>query len=442
MSINVIIMGAAGRDFHNFNVYFRDNDLYRVVAFTATQIPDIEGRRYPPALAGSLYPEGIAIEPEEELERLIREHGVQQVVFAYSDVPHQHVMDIASRIIAWGADFRLMGTDSTMIESRKPLVSICAVRTGCGKSQTTRRVAEVLREAGRNVVVIRHPMPYGDLEKQRVQRFATIEDMKSQGCTIEEMEEYEPHILDGTVVYAGVDYEAILRQAEEEADVVLWDGGNNDYSFYRADFEIVIVDPHRVGHELSYYPGQTNLWRADCIVINKIETADPDDVIELRENIAAANPDAVVIDAASPFTVSDAKEIRGKQVLVIEDGPTLTHGEMQYGVGVIAAYKFGAAGLVDPRPFAVGTIAQTYEKYPNIGELLPAMGYGEQQIRDLEATINATDCDVVVVATPVDLKRILKIEKPACRVTYELQEIGKPTLADVLLQQCEKWDSR
>ena len=442
MSINVIIMGAAGRDFHNFNVYFRDNDLYRVVAFTATQIPDIEGRRYPPALAGSLYPEGIAIEPEEELERLIREQGVQQVVFAYSDVPHQYVMDVASRVIAWGADFRLMGTNSTMIESRKPVVSVCAVRTGCGKSQTTRRVADVLKEAGRKVVVIRHPMPYGDLEAQRVQRFATIEDMKSQGCTIEEMEEYEPHILDGTVVYAGVDYEAILRRAEEEADVILWDGGNNDYSFYRADFEIVIVDPHRVGHELSYYPGQANLWRADCIVINKIETADPDDVIELRENIAAANPDAVVVDAASPFAVSDAAAIRGKRVLVIEDGPTLTHGEMQYGVGVIAAYKYGAAELVDPRPFAVGTIAQTYERYPNIGELLPAMGYGEQQIRDLEATINATDCDAVVVATPVDLKRILKIEKPACRVTYELQEIGKPTLADVLLQQSEKWDSR
>jgi predicted GTPase len=432
MSINVIIMGAAGRDFHNYNVYFRDNDKYKVVAFTATQIPDIEGRLYPAALAGKLYPKGIPIEPEEKLEELIRKHKVEQVVFSYSDVTHQYVMDVASRVLAWGADFRLMGTEHTMVKSTKPVVSVCAVRTGCGKSQTTRRVVEVLKKLGKKCAVIRHPMPYGDLEKQRVQRFASIDDMKKQGCTIEEMEEYEPHIEKGSVVFAGVDYEAILREAEKEADVIVWDGGNNDFSFYKSDFEIVVVDPHRVGHELTYYPGQTNLWRADCIVINKIETADPDDVIELRENIAEANPDAIVIDAASPFLVSKSELIRGKRVLVIEDGPTLTHGEMQYGVGVIAAYKYGAAELVDPRPFAVGTIAETFMKYPDAGELLPAMGYGEQQVRDLEATINATDCEVVIVATPIDLLRIVKVNKPTCRVTYELQEIGKPTLEDVL----------
>lgn len=432
MSENVIIMGAAGRDFHNFNVYFRDNENYKVIAFTATQIPDIEGRRYPAALAGALYPQGIPIEPEEKLEELIREHDVNQVIFAYSDVSHVYVMDRASKVMAWGADFRLMGADSTMIESTKPLVSICAVRTGCGKSQTTRRVVEVLRGFGKKSAVIRHPMPYGDLEAQRVQRFAGIEDMSAHGCTIEEMEEYEPHIDTGSVVFAGVDYEAILREAEKEADVVIWDGGNNDFPFYRCDVEIVVTDPHRVGHELTYYPGQTNLLRADCVVINKIETADPDDVIELRENIASMNPDAVVIDAASPIVVTDAGEIRGKRVLVVEDGPTLTHGEMQYGAGVIAAYKFGAAELVDPRPFAVGSIVETFEKYPDTGEVLPAMGYGERQIRDLEATINSTDCDAVVIGTPIDLKRVLKVNKPTCRVTYELQEIGKPTLAEFL----------
>ncbi len=435
MSINVIIMGAAGRDFHNFNVYFRDNERYRIVAFTATQIPDIEGRRYPASLAGKLYPDGIPIEAEDKIEELIREFNVEQVVFSYSDVPHQVVMDIASHVLAWGADFRLLGTDHTMVKSTKPVISVCAVRTGCGKSQTTRRVAEVLKSFGKKIAVIRHPMPYGDLEKQRVQRFASLEDMKKQGCTIEEMEEYEPHIVEGSVVFAGVDYEAILREAEKEADVILWDGGNNDFSFYKSDFEITVVDPHRVGHELSYYPGQTNLLRADCIVINKIETADPDDVMELRENIAEANPDAVVIDAASPFFVDNSELIRGKRVLVIEDGPTLTHGEMQYGVGVIAAYKFGAAELVDPRPYAVGTIAETFEKYPDTGELLPAMGYGEQQVRDLETTINATDCDVVIVATPIDLQRIVKVNKPTCRVTYALQEIGKPTLEDVLKER-------
>jgi predicted GTPase len=434
MSINVIIMGAAGRDFHNFNVYFRDNDSYNVVAFTATQIPDIEGRRYPASLAGRLYPKGIPIEPEAELEALIRKYKVEQVIFAYSDVPHQYVMDIACRVLAWGADFRLMGTDHTMVKSTKPVISICAVRTGCGKSQTTRKVVEVLKKHGKKSAVIRHPMPYGDLEKQKVQRFATIADMKKHGCTIEEMEEYEPHIMNGSVVFAGVDYEAILREAEKEAQVIVWDGGNNDFSFYKSDFEIVVVDPHRVGHELTYYPGQTNLWRADCVVINKIETADPDDVIELRENIAEANPDAIVVDAASPFMVSNAGLIRGKRVLVIEDGPTLTHGEMQYGVGVIAAYKYGAAELVDPRPYAVGAIAETFKKYPDAGELLPAMGYGEQQIRDLEATINATECDVVIIATPIDLERIIRVNKPTCRVTYELQEIGKPTLEEVITE--------
>jgi predicted GTPase len=432
MKINVIIMGAAGRDFHNFNVYFRDNERYNVVAFTATQIPDIEGRRYPASLAGKLYPNGIPIEPEDNLEDLIVRHKINQVVFAYSDVPHVYVMDRASKVMAWGADFRLMGADSTMVKAQKPVVSVCAVRTGCGKSQTTRRVVEVLKGFGKQVAVIRHPMPYGDLEAQKVQRFASLEDMTRHGCTIEEMEEYEPHISRGSVVFAGVDYEAILREAEKEADVIVWDGGNNDFSFYRSDVEIVVTDPHRVGHELTYYPGQTNLLRAHCIVINKIETADPDDVIELRENIASANPDAVVIDAASPFVVTDPGLIRGKRVLVIEDGPTLTHGEMQYGAGVIAAYKYGAAELIDPRPYAVGTIAETFEKYPDTGEVLPAMGYGEKQIRDLEATINGTDCDVVVIATPVDLKRFLKLNRPTCRVTYELQEIGKPTLADFL----------
>ncbi len=442
MPKKVIIMGAAGKDFHTFNTCYRGKKDFEVVAFTATQIPDIEGREYPAALAGEGYPEGIPIMIEGQLPDIIEKYGVDQVVFAYSDVSYEYVAERKKMVEDCGAEFTTAPVEETMIPSNKPVIAICAVRTGCGKSQTARKALRILRDKGHKVVAVRHPMPYGDLSRQVCQRFETIGDMERHKCTIEEMEEYEPHIDMGAVVFAGVDYEKILREAEREADVVLWDGGNNDYSFYRADFEIVIVDPHRVGHELSYYPGQTNLWRADCIVINKIETADPDDVIELRENIAAANPDAVVVDAASPFAVSDAAEIRGKRVLVIEDGPTLTHGEMQYGVGVIAAYKYGAAGLVDPRPFAVGSIAQTYEKYPNIGELLPAMGYGEQQIRDLEATINATDCDAVVVATPVDLKRILKIEKPACRVTYELQEIGKPTLADVLLQQCEKWDSR
>jgi predicted GTPase len=432
MSKKIIIIGAAGRDFHNFNTYFRDNDDYEVVAFTAAQIPDIEGRRYPAALAGKLYPNGIPIEPEEDLKQLISKHGVQQCVFSYSDVPHQVVMDIASKVLAWGSDFRLMGCDATMVKSSKPVVSICAVRTGCGKSQTTRRVAEVLKDMGKKVAIIRHPMPYGDLEAQRVQRFASIQDLEKHKCTIEEMEEYEPHIDRGNVVFAGVDYEAIVREAEKEADVILWDGGNNDFPFYQSDFEIVVADPHRVGHELSYYPGQTNFIRADVIVINKIDTADPDDVIELRENLQMANPSAVVVDAASPLTVENGHTITGKRVLVVEDGPTLTHGEMQYGAGVMAAFKFGALELVDPRPFAVGTIAETFEKYPDTGELLPAMGYGGQQVKDLEATIAATDCDVVIIGTPIDLNRIVKIDKPTCRVKYDLQELGHPTLEELL----------
>jgi predicted GTPase len=432
MSKKIIIIGAAGRDFHNFNTYFRDNDDYEVVAFTAAQIPDIEGRRYPAALAGKLYPNGISIEPEEDLQQLINKHGVQQCVFSYSDVPHQFVMDIASKVLAWGSDFRLMGCNATMVKSSKPVVSICAVRTGCGKSQTTRRVAEVLKDMGKKVAIIRHPMPYGDLEAQRVQRFASIQDLEKHKCTIEEMEEYEPHIDRGNVVFAGVDYEAIVREAEKEADIILWDGGNNDFPFYQSDFEIVVADPHRVGHELSYYPGQTNFIRADVIVINKIDTADPDDVIELRENLQMANPSAVVVDAASPLTVENGHTITGKRVLVVEDGPTLTHGEMQYGAGVMAAFKFGASELVDPRPFAVGTIAETFEKYPDTGELLPAMGYGGQQVKDLEATIAATDCDVVIIGTPIDLNRIVKIDKPTCRVKYDLQELGHPTLGELL----------
>jgi predicted GTPase len=438
MKSKVVIIGAAGRDFHNFNVYFRDNDQYEVVAFTAAQIPDIEGRSYPASLAGKLYPAGIPIRAEEELEQIIKENGINQAVFSYSDVPHQTVMDLASRVLAWGADFRLMGTDATMVKSTKPVVSICAIRTGCGKSQTTRRVAEVLKEMGKKVAVIRHPMPYGDLEAQAVQRFASIDDLKRHKCTIEEMEEYEPHITRGNVVFAGVDYERILREAEKEADVILWDGGNNDFPFYKSDLEIVVVDPHRVGHELSYYPGQTNLWRADVIVINKIDTADPDDVIELRENILMANPRAIVIDAASPVSVENGDIITGKRVLVIEDGPTLTHGEMQYGAGIIAAYKFGAAELIDPRPYAVGTIADTFEKYPEIGELLPAMGYGDEQVKDLEATVAATDCDVVIIATPIDLNRIIKIDKPNVRVGYDLQELGRPTVKDVLAKKFGK----
>jgi predicted GTPase len=431
--IRVIIMGAAGRDFHNFNVFFRDNDQYEVVAFTATQIPNIEGRIYPAQLAGSLYPQGIAIYAEHELTHLIRELKAHQVIFAYSDVPHEVVMHKASEALAAGADFRLMGANSTMLKSRKPVVSIGAVRTGCGKSQTTRCVCEILKEMGKKVVAVRHPMPYGDLVAEAVQRFADFGDLDRYRCTIEEREEYEPHLSRGTIVYAGVDYEAILRQAEMEADIVVWDGGNNDMPFFRPDLHIVVTDPHRAGHELTYHPGEANLRMADVVVINKIDTADLAQTSRVRANVANLVPDAIIIDAASPILVDNPAAIRGKRVLVIEDGPTLTHGEMAYGAGIVAARRFGAAEIIDPRPYAVGTIAETFEKYPATGPLLPAMGYGAQQIGDLEATINATPCEMVIAATPVDLRHVLKnISHPMERVDYELQEIGRPTLADVL----------
>ncbi|OQX85736.1 GTPase [candidate division KSB1 bacterium 4484_87] len=428
----IIIMGAAGRDFHNFNLRYRDNEEFEVVAFTATQIPDIEGRVYPAELAGKLYPNGIPIHPEEKLAELIKEYKAEGVVFAYSDVPHEYVMHKAAQVNAAGADFILMGTESTMLKSKVPVISVCAIRTGCGKSQTTRRVSEILRSWGKKVVAIRHPMPYGDLAAQKVQRFASYEDMDKHKCTIEEREEYEPHIDRGVVVYAGVDYGAILEEAEKEADIIIWDGGNNDTPFYKPDLNIVVTDPHRAGHELTYYPGETNLRMADVIVINKIDTADYEDVEYLRENIREVNPDAIVIDGASPLVVENPELIRGKRALVVEDGPTLTHGEMTYGAGVVAAEKFGASELVDPRPWVVGKIAETYEKYPEIGMLLPAMGYGEQQVKDLEKTVNAVDCDVVVIGTPIDLRRVINIEKPAVRVMYDLQEIGKPDLEEVL----------
>jgi len=425
-------MGAAGRDFHNFNVYFRDNADYEVVAFTATQIPDIDGRTYPAALAGKLYPEGIPIHAEDDLVKLIKEHNVEQVIFAYSDVPHEVVMHKASAVLAAGADFRLMGINSTQIKSTKPVVSVCAVRTGSGKSQTTRRVSMVLRGMGYKVAAIRHPMPYGDLVKQAVQRYADYSDLDKHECTIEEREEYEPHLDNGVIVYAGVDYEKILRQAEQEVDIVLWDGGNNDFPFYVPDLKIVVADPHRPGHEVSYHPGETNAYDADVFVINKVDTASPESVITVRNNLAKVNPEAVVIEAASPLFVDNPEEIRGKRVLVIEDGPTLTHGEMAYGAGWVAARRFGAAEIVDPRPFAVRSIKETYEKYPKTGPILPAMGYGEAQTRDLEATITKADVDLVIIGTPIDLNRIIKIKKPTQRVRYELQEIGQPTLEDLL----------
>jgi predicted GTPase len=431
--IRVIIMGAAGRDFHNFNVFFRDNEQYEVVAFTATQIPNIEGRVYPAQLAGSLYPQGIAIYAEHELTNLIRKLKVHQVVFAYSDVPHEYVMHKASEALAAGADFRLMGADSTMLKSRKPVVSIGAVRTGSGKSQTTRCVCEILKEMGKKVVAVRHPMPYGDLVAQAVQRFATFDDLDRYRCTIEEREEYEPHLSRGTIVYAGVDYAAILRQAEEEADIVVWDGGNNDLPFFRPDLHIVVADPHRAGHELTYHPGEANLRMADVVVINKIDTADLAQTSKVRNNVVQVAPEAIIVDAASPILVDNPAIIRGKRVLVIEDGPTLTHGEMAYGAGIVAARRFGAAEIIDPRPYAVGSIAETFKKYPATGPLLPAMGYGRQQIEDLEATINATPCEMVIAATPVDLRHVLKdLRHPMERVDYELQEIGRPTLSDVL----------
>jgi len=436
--IRTIIMGAAGRDFHNFNTFYRDNDKYEVVAFTATQIPNIEGRKYPAELAGGLYPEGIPIHPESDLQDLIRDKKIDQVVFAYSDVPYEYVMHKASLVNATGADFRLMGTENTMVKSTKPVVAVCAVRTGSGKSQTTRRVSLILREMGYKVAAIRHPMPYGDLVKQKVQRFADYSDLDKHECTIEEREEYEPHIDNGVIVYAGVDYEAILREAEKEVDIVLWDGGNNDFPFYVSDLLIVVADPHRPGHEMRYYPGETNVRMADVFVINKVDTADPDNVISVRNNLYNLNPDALVIEGASPLFVDDPDAIRGKRVLVVEDGPTLTHGEMAYGAGFVAARRFGAGEIVDPRPFAVGAIKATYEKYPNTGIILPAMGYGDAMMRDLEETINKMDVDVVVSGTPIDLTRVIKINKPIQRVRYELQEIGEPTLKSILTKKFGK----
>lgn len=428
----VIIMGAAGRDFHNFNTYFRNNNDYEVVAFTATQIPDIEGRVYPASIAGELYPEGIPIYPEEELSALIKKHNVDQVIFAYSDVSHETVMHKASQVLACGADFRLMGPDNTMIKSKAPVIAVTAVRTGSGKSQTTRYVAQTLTERGKKVAIIRHPMPYGNLEEQVVQRFASYADLDKHKCTIEEREEYEPHIDLGLVVYAGVDYEKILHQAEAEADVILWDGGNNDLPFYNTDLHIVVVDPHRAGHETAYHPGEANLRKADIALINKVDSADPTDVEKVKATITAVNPQAKIIMANSPITVDDPEAVAGKKVLVIEDGPTLTHGEMAYGAGVIAAEKLGAAELIDPRPFAVGSIKDTFAKYNHLSRLLPAMGYGQIQIEELERTINDSPAELVLIGTPIDLRRIMKLDKPALRVRYDLEEIGDQELAKTL----------
>ncbi len=428
----VLILGAAGRDFHNFNTVYRGDPAFKVVAFTATQIPDIDGRRYPAELAGEGYPDGIPIVDESEMSSLIKEHGIDEVVFSYSDVPYERVMHLGAIAMASGADFKLLGDPRTMIKSSKPVVSICAVRTGCGKSQTTRRVAELLKAQGKKVVAIRHPMPYGDLAAQRVQRFAEPEDLIRHKCTIEEIEEYEPHISTGTIIYAGVDYEAILREAEKEADVILWDGGNNDLPFYKPDLEIVVADPLRAGNELTYYPGEANLRRADVVIINKIDTAPAEAIETVRSNIREVNPEAIILDAASPVSVDDTKTMKGKRVLVVEDGPTLTHGEMKFGAGVIAALHFGAGELVDPRPFAVGSIAETFAKYPETGTILPAMGYGEEQLADLKATIDACDAELVVIGTPIDLLRYIKINKPAVRVGYDLQVIGKPDLVEII----------
>jgi len=432
MTKKLIIMGAAGRDFHDFNVLFRDDPGTQVVAFTAAQIPNIAGRLYPPELTGVRYPDGIPIHPEADLPRLIRDLGVDEVVFAYSDVSHETVMHKASLVLAAGAGFRFDGPRATMLPAKVPVVSVCAVRTGSGKSQTTRRVARSLRARGKRVVAIRHPMPYGDLAKQRVQRFAALEDLDRHQCTIEEREEYEPHLGAGCVVFAGVDYGAILAEAEREADVILWDGGNNDLPFYVPDLEIVVADPHRPGHERTYHPGETNLRRAHVVVINKIDSASPAGVEAVRASVRELNPDAVIIEAASPISVPDAGQIRGKRVLAVEDGPTLTHGEMKYGAGVLAARRFGAAEILDPRPWAVGSIARTFESYPGIGALLPAMGYGEEQVKDLGETIARTPADLVLIATPIDLRRVVRFDKPALRVGYELQEIGKPDLEDAL----------
>ena len=431
----VIIIGAAGRDFHNFNTYYRNNENYKVVAFTAAQIPDIGGRKYPAELAGSLYPDGIPIHAEEDLARLIRELDVDDCVFSYSDVSYQHVMSVGAVVNAAGANFVMLGPKDTQIKSTKPVISVGAVRTGCGKSQTSRRIIEILMAKGLKVVAIRHPMPYGDLAAQKVQRFAELSDLEKHNCTVEEMEEYEPHIIRGNVIYAGVDYEAIVRAAEKDpagCDIILWDGGNNDFPFYKSDLHITVADPHRPGHELTYYPGNVTLRMSDVVVINKMDSADAAGIEIVRRNIASQAPSALVIDGASTLDVDDPSVIRGKRVLVVEDGPTLTHGEMKIGAGVVAAQKFGAAELIDPRPYTVGRLSETFEIYPSIGTVLPAMGYGQQQLTDLETTINNTDCDSVVIGTPIDLNRIIKIKKPNTRVYYNLQEIGRPDLAMVL----------
>ncbi len=441
MKKNVIIIGAAGRDFHNFNTYFRGNEDYNVVAFTAAQIPDIDGRKYPAELAGDLYPEGIPIYAEADLPELIKKHNIDDCVFSYSDVPYNRVMGMSAIVNAAGANFILLGPDDTMVKSTKPVIAVGAVRTGVGKSQTSRKVIEYLMAKGLKVVAIRHPMPYGNLVEQKVQRFATIDDLAKHKCTIEEMEEYEPHVVRGNVIYAGVDYEAILRAAEQDpdgCDVILWDGGNNDFPFYKPDLNITLVDPHRPGNELSYYPGEVTLRLADVAIINKMDTAAPENIQIVRENIAKVNPNAIVIDGASPIRVDDPDVIKGKRVLVVEDGPTLTHGEMKIGAGTVAAQKYGAAELIDPRPYTVGKLSETFRIYPNIGTLLPAMGYSEQQLKDLETTINNTDCDAVVIGTPIDLNRIVKINKPTTRVYYDLQEIGYPTLDEVLTDFVKK----
>jgi predicted GTPase len=434
--IRVLIVGAAGRDFHNFNLVYRGRDEYEVVGFTATQIPNIDGRVYPAELAGDGYPDGIPIMPEAELERIVREREVAEVVFGYSDVTHEHVMHLASRALAAGASYILLSPHATMLPSSKPVVAVCAVRTGSGKSQTTRHIARILHEHGKRVAVLRHPMPYGDLTEQVVQRFARYEDLDAADCTIEEREEYEPHLAEGNIVFAGIDYAAILEAAEAEADVILWDGGNNDTPFIRPDLHVCVVDPHRPGHELRYHPGETNLRMADVCVVNKVDSAPPEGVLAVFESIRVHNPEARVVRAASPFLVEgDAEEIRGKRVLAIEDGPTLTHGEMTYGAAVLAAEAHGAAKLIDPRPFAVGSIARTFEEYPHVGQLLPAMGYGRAQMEELRETIARSDAELVLIGTPIDLRRIIELDKPALRVTYRLEEIGEPTLASVLAER-------
>jgi len=440
---NIVIIGAAGRDFHNFNICYRDNKNFNVVAFTAAQIPDIDGRKYPAELAGSLYPEGIPVFPEEDLPEIIRKYNVEDCIFSYSDVTYQKVMSVGAIVNAAGANFTLLGPSATMIKSIKPLIAVGAVRTGCGKSQTSRKVIEILMEKGLKVVAVRHPMPYGNLSEQTVQRYASLDDLEKHNCTVEEMEEYEPHVVRGNVIYAGVDYEAILREAEKDSggcDVIVWDGGNNDFPFYTPDLMITVTDPHRAGHELRYYPGEVTLRLADVVVINKIDSAGPEDIHIVRENISRVNPEAIVIDAASPIRVDDPSLIRGKKVLVVEDGPTLTHGEMKLGAGIMAARKYGAHETVDPRPYISGKLKETFSLYPEIGTLLPAMGYGKDQLSDLEKTINNTKCDSVVIATPIDLNRIIDIHKPSTRVYYDLQEIGDPTLSQVLDEFLAKYE--